>query len=245
MNETDSGYVILERLFERSEMLTALRELEPAAITRTKAGARHVLSVPVVRHLATDSRLIQLASRFVGPNAVPFRATLFDKSQISNWLILWHQDTALRLRHRIDSTEWGPWSMKSGVIYAHAPAWALASAEAAIFKPGIRGIYHVGDEQPVTLQKFLDEACRVWGYRRPMDPVCDDLRCGGALRMCRRDRGTPSPLTRDFVRLGRVSHWGDTRRARQELIPDLVYPTLERDFQLFDRRRCGAFLSLC
>jgi hypothetical protein len=38
---------------------------------------------------------------------------------------------------------------------------------------------------------------------------------------------TMSPLTRDFVRLGRVPHWGDTRRARQELVPQLVYPTLE------------------
>ena len=28
----------------------------------------------------------------------------------------------------------------------------LRAAEAAIFKPGIRGIYHVGDDQPVTLQ---------------------------------------------------------------------------------------------
>jgi nucleoside-diphosphate-sugar epimerase len=39
--------------------------------------------------------------------------------------------------------------------------------------------------------------------------------------------GTPSPLTRDFVRLGRVPHWGDTRRARAELIPQLSYPTLD------------------
>jgi hypothetical protein len=38
---------------------------------------------------------------------------------------------------------------------------------------------------------------------------------------------TPSPLTRDFVRMGRISHWGDTRRARSELIPELIYPTLE------------------
>ena len=127
MNETDNGHLIFERLFESSEMMRALRGLEHAAITRTKAGARHILSVPVVRHLATDSQMMQLASRFVGPNAVPFRATLFDKSRASNWLIVWHQDTALPLRYRIDSTEWGPWSMKSGVIYAHAPAWALAS----------------------------------------------------------------------------------------------------------------------
>lgn len=36
----------------------------------------------------------------------------------------------------------------------------LRAAEAAIVKPGIHGIYHVGDEQPVTVQHFLDEACR-------------------------------------------------------------------------------------
>lgn len=36
----------------------------------------------------------------------------------------------------------------------------------------------------------------------------------------------PSPLTRDFVRLGRVPHWGDTRRARDELVPELIDPTL-------------------
>jgi hypothetical protein len=37
---------------------------------------------------------------------------------------------------------------------------------------------------------------------------------------------TSSPLTRDFIRIGRVSHWGDTRRDREELIPTLEYPTL-------------------
>jgi hypothetical protein len=36
----------------------------------------------------------------------------------------------------------------------------------------------------------------------------------------------PSPLTRDFITIGRVSHWGDTGHARQELIPRLQYPTL-------------------
>ncbi|MGH7823004.1 MAG: hypothetical protein ACREQ9_24870 [Candidatus Binatia bacterium] len=39
--------------------------------------------------------------------------------------------------------------------------------------------------------------------------------------------GTASPLTRDFVRLGRVDHCGDTRRMRDELMPTLRYPTFE------------------
>jgi nucleoside-diphosphate-sugar epimerase len=104
----------------------------------------------------------------------------------------------------------------------------LRAVDAAIFKPGVRGIYHVGDEQPVTLQKFLDEACRVWGYHRPVRVPFSMIYM--AAWLCERFASlarTPSPLTRDFVRLGRVSHWGDTGRARKELIPHLLYPTLE------------------
>jgi nucleoside-diphosphate-sugar epimerase len=104
----------------------------------------------------------------------------------------------------------------------------LRAAEAAIFKPGVRGIYHVGDEQPVTLQRFLDEACRTWGYHRPARIPFSMIYTAAWLCECFATIArTPSPLTRDFVRLGRVSHWGDTGRARKELIPQLLYPTLE------------------
>ena len=56
----------------------------------------------------------------------PFRATLFDKSSARNWLVPWHQDTALPLRERRDAPGWGPWSIKAGITYAHAPATTLS-----------------------------------------------------------------------------------------------------------------------
>jgi ectoine hydroxylase-related dioxygenase (phytanoyl-CoA dioxygenase family) len=52
--------------------------------------------------------------------------TSFDKSAQSNWLVVWHQDTALPLREQRDVPGWGPWSTKAGIIYAHAPAAALS-----------------------------------------------------------------------------------------------------------------------
>jgi len=103
----------------------------------------------------------------------------------------------------------------------------LRAAEAAIVNGAARGIYHVGDEQPVTVQHFLDEACRVWEYPRPVRVplwlIEASASCCEAFATIARTR---SPLTRDFVRLGRVPHWGDTRRTRMELLPDLVHPTL-------------------
>src|SRR6476620_3048929 len=100
MTHTEPGYCIYEQVFEHSEMAHAVAELAAAAMDRTKAGARHVLSVPIVRQLADDQRLMSIARQFVGPAAVPFRATLFDKSRTANWLVVWHQDTALPLRRR-------------------------------------------------------------------------------------------------------------------------------------------------
>ena len=95
-------------------------------ILRSWAGARHLMANTGVCAFARDERLIELAREWLGPVAIPFRATLFEKSKGTNWLIPWHQDTALPLAARAEMAGWGPWSEKAGVLYAHAPAWALS-----------------------------------------------------------------------------------------------------------------------
>jgi ectoine hydroxylase-related dioxygenase (phytanoyl-CoA dioxygenase family) len=125
MIQADPGFSILPDVFAPAEMVAIAGKLVGDALQRTKAGARHVLNLPVVHDLAADPRLLDIARQYVGAAAVPFRATLFDKSSTANWLVVWHQDTALPLRQRVERDDWGPWSTKAGVLYAHAPAWAL------------------------------------------------------------------------------------------------------------------------
>jgi len=84
------------------------------------------MSNPCVAALATDHRLRSIAGAILGQPAIPFRATLFEKSGQANWLIAWHQDTALPLAAFFDAPGWGPWSRKAGVLCAHAPTWALS-----------------------------------------------------------------------------------------------------------------------
>jgi ectoine hydroxylase-related dioxygenase (phytanoyl-CoA dioxygenase family) len=84
------------------------------------------MKTPVVSALANGNRLKELAEAWLGTSVVPFRATLFEKSGTTNWLIPWHQDTALPLVGRFEMAGWGPWSEKAGASYAHAPAWALS-----------------------------------------------------------------------------------------------------------------------
>lgn len=121
----EHGFAIAPCVIEASEAAAALSELDAANLNRSRAGARHILGQPCVQRLANDLRVLYLAKKVLGENAFPFRATLFDKSPNSNWLVVWHQDTALPLHEKRETPGWGPWSVKDGVTYAHAPANAL------------------------------------------------------------------------------------------------------------------------
>jgi len=95
-------------------------------LRRSRAGVRHAMKFATVAAMARSSPLLGIAQQILGSSAFPFRATLFDKSPTANWLVVWHQDTALPLRERHETPGWGPWSMKDGVVYAHAPANTLS-----------------------------------------------------------------------------------------------------------------------
>ena len=83
------------------------------------------MRIPAVAEMARGAQLLETAREILGEGAFPFRATLFDKSATANWLVVWHQDTALPSKEKREIAGWGPWSLKDGVQYAHAPASAL------------------------------------------------------------------------------------------------------------------------
>ena len=123
-NEIEEGFGIYHSVLKPDECSRLLTEL--ANMPRSRAGIRHLLGNPGVSALANDERLLDLARTFLGNIPFPYRATLFDKSAASNWLVVWHQDTALPFQSRFAAEGWGPWSVKDGVHYAHAPATALS-----------------------------------------------------------------------------------------------------------------------
>jgi ectoine hydroxylase-related dioxygenase (phytanoyl-CoA dioxygenase family) len=121
----DEGYGLIPDVFAPSEIRSLLTALRREALPRTRAGVRHAMRSPAVARTANDPRMLDIARKILGPAAIPFRATLFEKLPASNWLVAWHQDTALPLQERREASGWGPWSIKDGVNYAHAPAKAL------------------------------------------------------------------------------------------------------------------------
>ena len=102
----------------------------------------------------------------------------------------------------------------------------LRAVEAAVFTAGARGIYHAGDETVITLQEFLDRSAAVWGCGKPWRmPEWMIFAAAAACELFAFIFRTRSPLTRDFIRIGMASYYGDTGRFRSELLKKLEYPT--------------------
>ena len=84
----EQGFEIVPDVLDTDAISSLIADIESSAVYRSRAGMRHALEIDAVRLLATDSRLISLAQHALGDGAVPFRATLFEKSSTSNWLVV-------------------------------------------------------------------------------------------------------------------------------------------------------------
>ncbi|MCP4674399.1 MAG: NAD(P)-dependent oxidoreductase [Deltaproteobacteria bacterium] len=100
------------------------------------------------------------------------------------------------------------------------------ATQAAIENRDARGIYHIGDDGQITLQEFLNGACEQWQVKKPrVMPLWMIYLAASFFEMRSRIFKTVSPLTKDFIDIGRVSYYGDTSRMKQELLGELTYPT--------------------
>lgn len=105
---------------------------------------------------------------------------------------------------------------------------------AAVLKPGIKGIYHIGDDGVQSLQQFLDDITVYKGNHKPWRmPVWMIMTAAGGFELFSAAFGTRSPLTKDFVKIGMASYYGDTTRMRQELLPKLTYENYREGLELF------------
>lgn len=120
------GYWIEENILTHSECDRVLRLLSERKISRSRAGARNLMAIPEIIALAEDRRFLEIGEKIVGKKLVPYKATLFEKTGKANWLVKFHQDTALPLENDTNLGGWGPSSKKEGITFVHAPTSALS-----------------------------------------------------------------------------------------------------------------------
>lgn len=130
----------------------------------------------------------------------------------------------------------GIWKKPTWIHLVSKDDFVTAFANSAIL-PGINGIYHIGDEGIQTLQEFFDTICPYCGYKKPwrMPPglIIFAAKCCEMFSLV---FNTKSPLTRDFITIGMCSYYGDTSRARSEILPELKYKNFKEGLVLFNKK---------
>ena len=138
--------------------------------------------------------------------------------------------------------EAGRWLARRGLLCVwKKPTWYhllslpdfLSCVLSAIEKEGVCGVYSLGDDAPITLQDFADTVSLHWGYRKPWRlPGWMFYLAGLSVELFATVFRTPSPLTRDFIRIGMASFCSDTSRMKNELLPELMYHSIREGLEL-------------
>lgn len=107
----------------RAAALSVLPDLDRLvdALPAGQAGLRLHDTAGLARLLDPGSVIGAVAGGVLGAAACPVRAILFDKSPGTNWSLGWHQDRTIAVRQRIDTPDFGPWSMKRGLQHVEPP----------------------------------------------------------------------------------------------------------------------------
>ncbi|MDR0506906.1 MAG: NAD(P)-dependent oxidoreductase [Dysgonamonadaceae bacterium] len=138
-----------------------------------------------------------------------------------------------------DAAEWfgkhyllGVWK-KPTYIHLISKDDFLSATTAAIDNPNVKGIYHIGDDGIQTLQQFLDGMAKYKHFHKAWRmPLWMIETAAQVFETFSSIFGVKSPLTKDFIKIGQISYYGDTSRMKAELLPDLKYKTFEDGLEI-------------
>ena len=135
-------------------------------------------------------------------------------------------------------TDAARWLMRKRILAVWLkPTWVhllalpdfLTLVERSIERDNLSGIYNLCDDRPLLIQEFLDRLAAHWGYRKPRRlPAFAFYWAASLWETCAIFLHTSTPLTRDIVDMAMTSVVADTARMKQELMPQLAYPTVDQ-----------------
>jgi len=104
------------QLLDEAQLSSLWTLLPPTA----RAGVR-LFQDPALSAWCSGEPIRSLVRPFLGKDARPVRAILFDKSSESNWTLGWHQDRTVAVREKATVAGFENWNTKCGVIHVEPP----------------------------------------------------------------------------------------------------------------------------
>jgi ectoine hydroxylase-related dioxygenase (phytanoyl-CoA dioxygenase family) len=120
-NVAEHGFAVMASCLDNATVEPLGDQLD-----QNRHSERNLLSVPIVRELATSKPVREIVETILGPQCFAVRGIFFNKTQESNWKVVWHQDLTIAVRERREVDGFGPWSKKAGITHVQPPAETMS-----------------------------------------------------------------------------------------------------------------------
>lgn len=127
------GFAMVQELASRDDLerlRIAIEAIDGHPHARARQGStygvRNLLQVaPEVLAWAESESVLDVIRTVLGAQAVPVKGILFDKTELANWAVPWHQDVTISVRQRCEVPGWDLWSEKGGIPHVQPPVEVL------------------------------------------------------------------------------------------------------------------------
>lgn len=116
------GFEIVRGVFPSGEIERLIQEADHVAKLAGSTCVRHLRrKSEIFNQLAVSEPILHLLPTKMSP----VRSILFDKTVEENWPVAWHQDLTISVEEKREIDDYGPWSIKDGVVHVQPPTELL------------------------------------------------------------------------------------------------------------------------
>lgn len=133
MDISADGFIIVEDIYSKEEVAAILFEINQADTNKSTfrkttelfAIRQFLKEIPAVAPLIFTGKLRSLITSLFGNDYFSVKSIYFDKPELSNWFVAWHQDLTISVENKLEIAGYGPWTVKSNQFAVQPPQGIL------------------------------------------------------------------------------------------------------------------------
>lgn len=125
-----AGFTVINDVFTAAAVESLQNKLEQVddfenALFRKTADLfairQFLKAIPSVKHIIFNRKLLETISALFGDEYFIVKSIYFDKPPQSNWFVSYHQDLTISVKEKLETTGFGPWTVKQNQFAVQPP----------------------------------------------------------------------------------------------------------------------------
>ncbi len=125
----ENGFSIIENIYSDKEIAAIIEAIEETDTTKPTfrktadlfAIRQFLKEVPLAQELVLNRNFKSLIYSMFGSNYFVVKSIYFDKPEVSNWFVAYHQDLTISVKEKENIAGFGPWTTKQGQFAVQPP----------------------------------------------------------------------------------------------------------------------------